>query len=295
MKKLLTEPLLHFLLLGVSLFIAHSVINPVGAPQVHKGREIVITAGTIEHLAITYANVWQRSPSAGELKGLIDEHVKEEVLNREAIRVGLDQNDPVVRRRLRQKMEFLIEDFATTIEPADADLTRYLNENAEAFREPSRFTFEHVYLSEGRDQLLETDAAALLARLRADPSQDPNVHGDVFLGPHALIDESRQSLASQFGDAFPEQLESLTVGEWDGPVRSGFGLHLVRLAARSEGGMPPLELVRDQVKQAFLAARRSEVKQTYLDTLLSTYRVTIDWPTDANADESAVRQVSLQP
>jgi hypothetical protein len=288
MKRLLTEPLVHFLILGAALFAAYGLIDrkPEGG-----GEQVVVTAGQVEHLATTFAKVWQRPPTQQELKGLIDEHVKEEILSREAVKLGLDQNDTIIRRRLRQKMEFLAEDFAATQEPTDDELEAYLREHPDAFREAPRFTFRHIFLSDDRGENLKVDADALLAQLKADPLGDPSELGDRFLGPGAFTNEPWQGVASQLGHTFPEQLNAAPVGEWAGPISSGYGAHLVLVSARTEGRLPPLEEVRDDVKRELLVERRLRTNQAFLDALLARYQVTIDWRGGANDPE--VRGVSL--
>lgn len=288
MKRILSEPLLHFLILGAALFSAYAIIERRPGP----GREeIVVSAGQIENLATAFARVWQRAPTGAELRGLIDDHVKEEVLSREAVKLGLDRDDTIIRRRLRQKMEFLAEDFAGSREPTEAELGAYLRGHAEEFREPPRFTFRHVFLSADRGERLRADAEALLARLRADPAQDASALGDRFLGPDALTDEPSGSLASQFGPLFPGQLDALSLGEWAGPVRSGFGDHLVRLTARTEGRSPTLEAARDAVRRELVAERRRVNNRAFLDALLARYQVRIEAP----GAEAGVRPVSHRP
>src|SRR6185503_15985777 len=151
-------------LLGAALFGLYRTLNPAVRSQ---PSEIVITAGRIENLAATFAKIWQRPPTTTELKALIDQYVKEEILNREAIKLGLDQNDTVIRRRLHQKMEFIAEDFAAASEPSDNELADYLAKHSENFRQEQRFTFRQIFLNpEKRGDALETDAVTLLADLR---------------------------------------------------------------------------------------------------------------------------------
>ncbi len=278
-KGLLREPLFHFLILGAALFGTYALMER-GQGSGAAGEDIIVTSGTIEHLANSFGRVWQRPPTTEELKGIIDDYVKEEILSREAIKLGLDKADTIIRRRLRQKMEFLAEDLATTAEPTDAELEAYLRGHPDAFREAPRFTFTHVYLSNDRGEQIEADAAALLATLR-ETSCDPTELGDMFLGPRAFTDESWESVASQFGSEFPRQLDALAIGEWAGPIRSGYGAHLVLVAAHSEGRLLPLEAARDQVKRELLDDRRREANQAFLNALLSKYRVKIDWPPPA--------------
>lgn len=177
--KLIQEPLLHFLLIGLVLFVAHGFLNPNedNAPQ-----GVIVSAGQVEHLASTFAKTWQRPPTTVELKGLIDQFVKEEILSREAVKLGLDQNDAVIRRRLQQKMEFVTEDLLATAEPTDADLSDYLAKHPEAFQEDPVFTFQQVFLNpERRGEAIKSDAAKLLAEMKA--GADAAESGDTTMLP----------------------------------------------------------------------------------------------------------------
>jgi hypothetical protein len=164
LERLIREPLLHFLLLGAALFIAYARISGSGDRRARD--EIVVTLGQVEHLAAGFAKTWQRAPSDVELKGLIDDWVREEIATREAIAMGLDQGDSVIRRRLRQKLEFVSEDIAAESEPTDADLRAYLEAHPDSFRVEPRFTFSQVYLDPAKHaDHLARDVAQLLEQL----------------------------------------------------------------------------------------------------------------------------------
>ena len=276
MRRMLKEPLLHFLVLGAVLFGVYAMVNTAPAP----GREaIVVSAGEIENIAATFARTWQRAPTADELRALVDDRVEEEVLCREAVRLGLDQDDTVIRRRLRQKMEFLSEDFATTDEPTGDELRAYLDDHGADFAADPRYSLTHVFVSEDRGDLMAPAAAELLERLRAEgPDADTRELGDRLMIPFAFRDEPRRSLAVQLGAGFVEGLDDLPVGEWAGPVPSAYGLHLVLVRERTEGRIPPLEEIRDQVRRDVLAERRERAYRALVDRLSATYEVTVEWP-----------------
>ena len=279
MKRLIREPLVHFLLLGAALFGLYGALNR--APQ-SEPSNIVVSAGQIDHLAATFTRVWQRPPTPSELKGLIDQYVKEEILSREAIQLGLDQNDTVIRRRLQQKMEFIADDLVAAAEPSDAELADYLAKHSEDFVQERHFSFRHVFLNpEKRGEQLEADAAALLADLKRGGAQaDMTVLGDSLLLPREFTAEPQSGVASQFGQEFTAALGTLKPGEWSGPIRSSYGTHLVFVSGRSEGHLSALDDVREQVKRELVNDRRVEANRKFLDGLLAKYRVTIAWPKD---------------
>jgi len=281
MRQFLKEPLLHFVLLGAALFAAHGLVAGGGS---RARAEIVVTPGRIEHLATTVRRTWQRPPTPAELKGLIDDHVTEEILYREALALGLDENDTVIRRRLRQKMEFVAEDFATSAAPTDQELRDFLRDNAERFAADPRYTFRHAFLSADRADALESDAEALLAELRAD-GHDADIasKGDRLLLAAAFRDELARAIDAQLGRGFAEKLDDAPIDAWSGPFRSSYGLHLVHLTDRTPARTPELDEVRAAVERELLAERREDANRAFLDALLAKYDVTIQWPDDARA------------
>jgi hypothetical protein len=275
MKRLLREPLVHFLVLGAALFVAFGLTgkSTVGAPGT-----IVVTKTQIESLTAGFARTWQRPPTAVELDGLIQDRVREEIYCREAIALGLDQDDPVIRRRLRQKMEFVSEDAATAPEPTERDLQAYLAAHADVFRVEPRITFRHVYLDPARHQAtLESDARKLLGTLdAAGKAADISRIGDPFLLDHTFDAVPAGVIAKQFGEAFAAKLGELPLDRWQGPIESGYGAHLVYVGARVPGRTPALDEVRDAVRREWANAQRLEANEAFYRGLLKRYAVTIE-------------------
>jgi hypothetical protein len=275
MKKLLREPLLHFLLLGAAIFAAYSLVSKRGA--VEPGT-IVITQGQIEHLATGFAKTWQRPPTEQELAGLIRDRVREEVFCREAVALGLDQDDTVIRRRLRQKMAFVSDDIAAQTEPTDADLNAYLKAHPDSFRVEQRFTFQQVYLNpQKHGDRLPQDVAQLLAQLnQAGNRTDVAELGDSFLLEHDFTAVPVGEITKQFGEGFAAKLSGLQPGQWQGPVESGYGVHLVKISERTEGRQPELADVREAVRREWDNARRLDGNEKFYQELLKRYTVTIE-------------------
>jgi len=274
---LLREPLVHFLLLGTVLFAVFAVTSkPTETPP---GR-ITVTRGTIEHLATAFSRTWQRPPTAQELRGLIDSHIREEVYYRAALAMKLDRDDTVVRRRLQQKLEYLSEDIAALSEPSDDDLRAFMQANAERFRSEQRFTFTHIYLKPGdRPEGMAEKAALLLATL-ADkhPGDDLSKFGDRFLLDSRFDAVGAGELAKLFGDGFVARLKELPQGLWAGPIDSGYGLHLVFVEARTDGSPRAFEDIRGTVLREWTDQRRKEARETFYRTLLGSYEISIDDP-----------------
>lgn len=280
MKKLLREPLLHFLLLGAAIFVAYGFVSK--RTDEEPGR-IVITQGQIENLASSFAKAWRRPPTSEELTGLIQDRVREEVYSREAMALGMDKDDTVIRRRLRQKMEFISDDLAAQAEPSDAELNGYLKAHEDQFRTAQRFTFRHVYLQpQKHGDHLASDAAQLLEKLkRAGDNADISALGDPFLLGASFHAESTAEVAKQFGEKFAATLGEMSVGQWQGPIESGYGVHLVHVSERTEGRVPALAEVRDAVRREWDNARRLEANEKFYQELRKRYTVIIEDPKPA--------------
>lgn len=280
MRKLLREPLLHFLLLGAAIFAAYSFMTERSSAEPGK---IVITRGQVENLAVVFARTWQRPPTEQEMTGLVRDRVREEVYYREGMALGLDKDDTVIRRRLRQKMEFVSNDLAAQTEPTDAELNAYLQAHADKFRVEQRFTFRQVYLNPDKHRAnLAGDAAQLLAQLkRSGDKADVSVLGDTFMLEQDFKALPAGQVAKLFGEAFAAKLEGLQPGQWQGPVESGFGVHLVKVSERSAGRLPALADVREAVRREWDNARRQDANEKFFQDLMKRYVVTIEQPTPA--------------
>lgn len=276
MKSILREPLVHFLLLGGLLFL-YFEWRGSGGPTSSR---IVITPGLVEHLASGFGRTWQRPPTDAELKGLIDDYVKEEIATREAVGMGLDRDDTIIRRRLRQKLEFLVEDASSSSPPTDAELTAWLDTHPQSFRAEPQLAFRQVYVSpERRGASAGKDAEKLLARLRAK-GKDARSEGlgDASMLPTEQPLSPLREVERSFGNDFAQEVMKIEPGEWTGPVESPYGLHLVLVQERVAGAAPELAEIRPVVEREVLAERRKRDLDTLYERLLEKYTVTIEKP-----------------
>ena len=285
MGKLLREPLLHFLLLGAMIFAAYGVLSKRSGDEPGK---IVITQAQVENLVLGFAKTWRRPPTEEELAGLVRERVREEVYYREAMALGLDKDDTVIRRRLRQKMEFVSDDIAAQAEPTDADLNAFLQAHPKRFPVEQRLTFRQVYLNPDKHRgNLAGDAAQLLAKLKdGGANADVSALGDRFMLEHDFTAVPETEIAKQFGEPFAARLGALAPGQWEGPVESGYGVHLVKVNERGEGRPPALADVRDAVRREWGNAKRQEGNEKFYQGLLNRYVVTIEQPKLASDQKS---------
>jgi len=278
-RKLLREPLVHFLLLGAALFALDAWLRPSGPPTANA--EIVVSEARIRNLAQNFRRTWQRPPTRVELEGLVEAHVREEVFYREALALGLERDDAIIRRRLQQKMEFVSEEAAALAKPTDEDLSAYLKTHAEAFRTEPRATFAQVYLDpRKRGATLDADARRLLDRLNADgPAPDLSKAGDSLMLLEARYDNIPQTdVARLFGNDFADGLFRQPVGTWSGPIGSGYGVHLVKVESLAQGGVPALDDVRPLVEREWANARRQQLSKAFYENLRAKYKVAVQMP-----------------
>ena len=274
MNRWLKEPLLHFALLGMVIF-AVSAWRERQRPAENAAANIEITAGTIAWLREGFTRQWHREPDADDLRGLLNDHLREEVLYREALAMGLDRNDSIVRRRMAQKMDFLTQDVAAAEDPDDATLRKFFGENSSRYATAARVSFRHVFFSkERRGANLEKDASEALAALAHGRSDE--TMGDPFLREHEFTDANADEIAAALGREFAEKVAVMPAGEWRGPFASSYGVHLVRVSKRAEPQPSKFEAVREAVARDFSDERRRTANHDFLERLKTQYRITVD-------------------
>ena len=244
MKKWHKEPLFHFLIIGALIFVVFSMVNQ-SEPTV-SGNMIIVTNAEIERLSGNWSKRWNRPPTETELKGLVDSYIKEEVYYREALALGLDKNDAILRRRLMQKMEFLTNDLAELSTPDKSELKKYLLDNKEKYQLPARVSFSHIYFSlDKRGAKTFEDAKNVLSQLNDLSTPEK---GDSFMLPYDFVQKTPFEVERLFGAGFAEQLFTLNTNAWQGPIASGYGFHLVRISEKTDPRMPELFSVIDKVR-----------------------------------------------
>ncbi len=267
--RLLREPLLHFLAIGSLIFLLYAA---VAGPSPGPTDTIVIGPERIEQLTTGFQSVWRRPPTDDELRAIIDDFVREEIYYREALALGLDRNDTVVRRRLRQKMEFLTDTGADLLEPAAGELEAYLLANEQTFRRGPRLAFEQIYLGEkpGPENITRS-----LNALQSEPATDPSALGERSLLPAQLGLSPPEAVDGVFGKGVFERLAELSPGGWAGPVVSAYGVHLVRILDSLPARMPPLEEIHDNVLRRWKAAKGRELRKLHYARLRERFIVEI--------------------
>lgn len=275
LKRWLREPLLHFLLVGFGVFALYGALNPQAGVPVRPNR-IQLTEDDLSQIVLVWTAQWRRPPTSAEMHSLIEAKVREEILAREALALGLDQGDTIVRRRLAQKMEFLAEDISGVRDPGAAELKAWFEGRPERFALPGRVSFRHLYFSPDLRGLdTRAAAAAALAQLEGAPADGPIVStaGDRFMLQDYYADREPEQVASVFGTGFAEALFRLKPGAWQGPVESGLGWHLVFVESIAPGHVPAFEEIEADVKSEWLREQRAESKRKSFEAMRARYEV----------------------
>jgi len=274
LSRVVREPLVHFILIGALVFGAYALIgNSADEPR----DRIVVTEGRVQQLAQVFAKTWQRPPTPEELRGLVDAYIKEEVYYREALKLGLDRDDTLIRRRMQQKMEFVTEPSDELLAADDAEFQAFLDARKSEFRVEPQIAFQQVFLDPKKaDEATTIRARQTLEALKASVSGDePPDLGDPTLLPASTPLSTLSSIGRNFGEVFAQSLTDLPENEWAGPVESPFGLHLVRVTERVDGYDPNLDEIRDAVEQKWRTQKRDEFQTQAYDQLRAKYDVVV--------------------
>jgi len=274
-KRWLREPLLQFLVAGALLFVAYRTLHPEVA-RTTDDKRIEVTADELRQLEIAWTAQWRRPPTPDEMRGLIDARVREEILYREALALGLEQGDAIVKRRLAQKMEFLASDASAVHDPSAAELRAWYASNGNHFAEPVRHSFRHIYFStDRRGSQARADAARALSQLVDKAAESTAVAkiGDSFMFQDQYADREPEQIASIFGSAFAAAVDKMQPGSWQGPVESGLGWHLVLVTSATPGRVPSYDEIEPQIKAAWLDEQRVAAAQRAFETMKARYEV----------------------
>ncbi len=287
-KRWLREPLLQFLLLGVVLFAAYAYMQR-GRGGVESSKQIALTLDELRQMDMYFESQWHRQPTPAEFQAMVEDRVREEVLYREALAMGLDKDDTIVKRRMAQKMQFLAEDVAAAHEPSTAELKAWFEKNSSKFALPSRISFRHLYFSpDKRGKNAQQDAAKVLAKIAGQPEDSKLAasSGDSFMFQDYYGDRTPEAIAKEFGPPFAVAVEKLKPGSWQGPIESGYGWHLVFVDTVIPGRIPAFEEMEPDVKTAWLAEQKQQAWQKAYAEMRGKYTVLLPAPSDKEAAQA---------
>jgi len=275
--KFFREPLVHFLAIGAALFVIYAYW---GQPDVEEqGKSITITAGEIKWLTDNWEKRWTRPPTQQEREGIINQYLREMILYREAVAMGLDRDDSVIRRRLAQKLEFLSNDLITPQPPTNEELQAYFDQHLDRYQLPDLVTMTHVFLDPDlRGNQTLADAEVIKQQLIAlkEPPHDAQSYGDSFMLQSYYPERSEAELLKLFGSGFARSVFELTPHEWHGPVLSGYGTHLVYVHDLNKTPLPEFTEAEEQVKEDWTNDQREKLNEQFLASLMGRYDVTIE-------------------
>jgi len=287
--KILREPLLHFIVLGAALFALYYFVNDDPLPE--NPRSIVVDETIMVRLSQTFQRTWMRPPTAEEFDGLVESHIKEEILYREGLALGLDKDDLIIRRRMQQKFEFLNADLVELTPPTEIELQQYLDKNADKYRQPESISFQQVFVKTSGSEINPRDKAKqILANLDSDKPTDDELKntGDPSMLPRNMQNESRAGIARVFGGEFAQQVSAAEKGSWSGPYLSGYGLHLVYLSDYTPGRASQFEEVARVLERDLTAERTRNANNQFYQALRKRYSIDIQTP-QATASASAAK------
>jgi peptidyl-prolyl cis-trans isomerase C len=274
-RRWLREPLVHFLLAGALIFAIYELLNPA-ANRTDRANQIVLTKDDLRQLAVHWLAQGRPLPTADQMHALIEQRVSEEILSREAVALGLDKEDEIIKRRLAQKMDFLAADIAALQDPGDAELRPWYKQNSDRFALPPRASFRHLYFSFDRPGARDR-AGGILDKISGKPADAPEVAtvADPFMFQDYYAERAPDQIAKEFGPDFAKAVFQLKPGAWRGPIESGYGWHLIFVDAFEPGRVPAFEEVEPDVKSAWLDEKQREIKRVAFEAMRARYTVVV--------------------
>ncbi len=277
LTRLFTEPLIQFLLIGACIYAAYALF---GAPEEDfRDTTVHVDSNRINAFISEWESRWKRPPTRDEIDGLIQAYIKEDVLYRQAVAMGLNEDDPITRRRMAQKLEFLTSDLAMMVQPAEGELEQYFIDNSEVYRAPDRMTFSQLFFDpDTRGNTTLEDAAEVLLKLQAAgvPTEESMQMGDGFMLQQDFVSVTRAQAARQMGSGFVDAVAQLEPGLWHGPVLSGYGVHLVYVYSYEKSPPAVFEEVQAAVLESWQLQQREKFNADFLENLKTRYEIVID-------------------
>ena len=285
LSTLLREPLFHFLLIGAAIFLLFSQMNTT---EDENDKQIIITKEKIESLENAWIKAKGRQPSAEEMEQQLEYDIHEQVLYREAMAMGLDKDDMIIRRRLSQKMKYLFDDLSVFDKPSEAELKKFVSEHPSKFTKPATISFSQIYLDpREHGESLEVNAKNLLAELRTTLIKDNIGFGDRSLLPYDFTNERRSDIDSMFGKVFTSQAFSSPTNAWQGPFESAYGMHLIYIHKRTKDRLPPLSEIRERAEREWISFKQREANKIFYQSLHQQYKIIVDEDVLKDANMSA--------
>ncbi len=286
-RNLISNPFFHFLILATVIYVIYGFF---GIKQ-HSNQEntVIVSSSTIKWLEDSWTKKWNRPPTEKEREGLINQYIHETILYREALKMGLDKDDVIIRRRLAQKLEFITNDLIQVPEPSEDEIIVFFKENRNKYKRPDLITFTHIYFDpDKRGDATFTDAEESMKILnkQGNPTENSGNYGDNFFLQRYYPKRSKAEISKYFGPEFAESVFDLEHGRWKGPVLSGYGTHLVYVYSKTEAPEPELDKLKELVLSDWEEEKRSEINNKFYENLKASYNIIIEDPTDISETAS---------
>ena len=265
-KRILQEPLLHYVVVGTLLFFYLSSTDTTTKPQV------VITEGKIKHLAAQFTKTRQREPSKDELQALIDNQIRVDLAFEQGVQMGLVENDGIIKRRVKQKIEFMLNDSIASIEPSKEELQDYLDTHKEDYMIESIYDFEHLYINPEKHENTDAHIAKLQMMILNDAYEGS---GDSIMLERTFTQITTAQIARLFGRKFAKSLDGIELGGWQGPVKSGYGFHLVKIDKKIPSHLATLDEVEATIKRDYRDKAQKKAIDEFYDELKTHYSITV--------------------
>jgi hypothetical protein len=292
---LVTEPLVQFLIIGAMIYGAYALF---GTPEEDfRDTKIHVDANRINAFISEWEARWNRPPTRQEIDGVIQSYIREDVLYRQAVEMGLNEDDPITRRRMAQKLEFLTSDLALMVQPAEGELKAFFLKNQATYQSPDRITFSHLFFNpDRRENTALADAAEALVTLQAagEPSTESMQNGDPFMLHSDFVSVTGSEIARQMGNRFSEAVMKLQPGQWHGPVLSGYGVHLVYVFEYIASPPVTFEEVEAAVLEDWQVNQREVFNADFLKNLKNRYEIVIDEIPEERILKSPGETVSIE-
>lgn len=272
MKKLIKEPLLHFILIGAAFFLLYSWVGETE----NESNTITIDESDLEEIVSKFEMQWKRMPTEEELFSIVEKRIEQEVFYQEALKMNLDHNDEIIKRRLSQKMQFLSNDISGLVKPTDEQLQEYYQNHSDKYLVDASYTLHQVYFSPDQRENWRADAEAAVAKMNSVSIDEAIVMGDPISLPQTYTETSAFHISRQMGDAFLNEIAVLKTGKWQGPVNSGYGAHVVFISEKQEAIPAPFEAVREKVIDDYSFERQAEVKAAIFKEFEKKYQIEFD-------------------
>jgi len=277
LTRLFKEPLLQFLIIGAAIYGTYALFT--SPEDDYRDNTILVDSNRIDAMISEWESRWNRPPTRQEIEGLIQAYIKEDVLYRQAVAMGLNEDDPITRRRMAQKLEFLTSDLASFQQPDEGELKQFFEENQEAYRDPDLATFTQIFVDpDARGEATLVDAAEILEQVTAagEPTEETTQLGDRFMLQNYFASVTELDIRRQMGSGFAEQVMKLQPGQWHGPVLSGYGVHLVYIHEFFTAPPPDFEAVQARVLEDWHVLKREEFNTEFLASLKDRYEIIVD-------------------